>query len=331
MTKITVNESLANGLRNRFFEEMTRSIQALSRRHLSKKGTKSNREGFHKSYIDLKKLFENVLLVSYDGGSKKKPYVAFQVLNVVEGKEYNTWNERCLTGFTFLVNFEPYFVDDNDAVFNISEHAIARLYLRTEPKVINNLIDWSYIVEEMRMLPFWSNYWAMTLYGGMSPFGNKNFDLRGFVFPAMPGSSGLFFSEFTNMSKYIEVRTFVDDNHLTFEQSKAKALQIEVAKDVLASPICFFLSVGSLAIDNLTLLHQVITNRILEHRSYSYLRNVFFHKVEDDNARNLHKLEFDKLMKSYVTSPDVQKIDDGLTVLGVKQFQLEARKASIRV
>jgi hypothetical protein len=327
MTKITVTESLANGLRNRFFEEMAGTIAEIADSLLSNTRYKANREGFNKSYAEIKRRFKEIFLLSYEGGSNKKPYVAFQLLTVSEGKEYNTWNERCLTGITYLANFDPRFVDDNVAVFNISEHAIARLYLRTEPKLVNNVIDYRYIIDEMFMLPFWSNYWAMTLYTGMDSDDNDGFDFRGYVFPVMPAASGLFFSEFTEKSKYIEVRTFVDDDQLTFEQSEVKTMLMEVAKDAVASPICFFLSVASSALDDLMFIHQVITNRLITHKSYPYLRNAFFHKVEDDRKRVMYKLEFDKLMKSYINFPYLTELDQALTSLGARQFQLLIKKS----
>jgi hypothetical protein len=282
---------------------------------------KKNRQGFFKTTAEIKKAFSDFILLFYEGGSANKPYIVFDLLTVLEGREYNAWNEKCLTGFTFLVNFEPRIIDDIDATYNISEHAIARLFLRTKPKFKGDVIDCMYIRNEMKLLPFWANYWALTL--SLS----EEYNFQGSCFPVIPTPSGLFMSEYSIHSKYIEVRTFVDDIQLNFEQLEVKKLLNEVSNDVIESPLSFLLLVTTSRIERLELLHGVITNRLRKHKNYPILKNIFFHRIEDDNLRFAIKNKFDILMKKYTSLTNFDILDEELKKIGIKKFQLTVKKA----
>ena len=321
MPKITVTESLASGLKNRFFTEMSKAYDKVQSSFKVKSVKKKNREGFFKTTEEIKKSFHEFILLIYEGGSKNKPYVAFDLLTILEGREYNTWNEKCLTGITFLVNFEPRFIEDANAAYNISEHAIARLYLRTQPMFERELIDYRYIRNEMKSLPFWANFWALTLYS------SEQSSFQGNCFPVIPAASGLFMCEYSKQSKFIEVRTFVDDAHLNFEQSEVKRFLIDISIDVIESPLSFFYLVQATYLEKLDFLHGIISNRILKHKNYSLLKNIFFHRIEDDKTRIFYKSKFDELFKNIVSLTDFDKLDHELKKMGVKLFQIEVKKA----
>ena len=321
MSKLIVTESLATGLKNRFFTEMAEVYPKVQSNFKLKNKHRKNRQGFLKTTIEVKNAFSESILLFYEGGSKNRPYITFDLLTVLEGREYNTWNEKCLTGINFLVNYEPRLVDDAYGAYNISEHAISRLFLRTEPKFKGSVIDCRYIRDEMRSLPFWANYWTLTLYS------NEGFNFQGSCFPVIPAISGLFMCEYSKYSKFIEIRTFVDDAHLNFDQLEVKKLLIEVSNDVLESPLSFFLLVMSSHLERLDLLHGIISNRILNNKNYWLLKNVFFHRVEDDKFRISFKNKFDSLLRKYLPLVNFDVLDVELKKLGVKKFQLEVKKA----
>jgi len=321
MSKLTVTESLAKGLKSRFFTEMAEACDKVQSSFKLKNAHKKNREGFFKTVNEVKKTFDEFILLFYQGGSKNKPYVIFDLLTVLAGREYNTWNEKCLTGVTFLVNFEPRLIDDVNAAYNISEHAIARLYLRTEPKFKGDVIDCRYIRNEMKSLPFWANYWALTLYS------SEKIGFQGNCFPVIPALNGLFMCEYSIQTKCIEIRTFVDDALLNFEQLEVKKLLIEVSNDVIESPLSFFCLLATSSLERVELLHGIIANRVLRHKNYPMLKNIFFHRIEDDKSRMFYKNKLDDLLKEFISLTDFDLLDSELKKMGVRNFQLEVKKA----
>ena len=80
-------------------------------------------------------------------------------------------------------------------------------------------------------------------------------------------------------------------------------------------------------LERLELLHGIISHRILNHKNYSLLKNVFFHRVEDDKFRISFKNKFDGLLRKYLPLVNFDVLDVELKKLGAKKFQLEVKKA----
>ena len=321
--QITVTESLANGLKNRFFTEMVNGADLAEKTFIGKNDRLNHRNGFVKLSGNVRTAFKDHAVLVYEGGSTKKPYVAFDLLTVIKDREYNSWNEKCLTGNSMIFNFDPRYFHDAYSSYNIGEHAISRLYLRTKPKVVDGVIDWRYITPELINIPLWSNFWGIVLYSAESEkFSEK-------CFPVIPAASGLFMCEYSTVSRRLEIRTFVDDAHLTHEQLTTKKMLLKIGADLIASPACFLCVLGRSKIDNPSVLIDLLAQRIERHPDYSLLKNVFFHRVEDDAERLVRKAELDRSMKNFTTSVH-EDLDTCLIHLGVKKFQLEVKKIVLK-
>jgi hypothetical protein len=321
--QITVTESLANGLKNRFFTEIVNEAELAEKDFICKNDRLKRRNGFAKLSGNVRTAFKNHAILVYEGGSTKKPYVAFDLLTVIKDREYNSWNEKCLTGNSMIFNFEPSYFHDAYSSYNIGEHAISRVYLRTKPKVVDGVIDWRYITPELVNIPLWSNFWGIILYSAES----DNFSEK--CFPVIPAVSGLFMCEFSNATRRLEIRTFVDDAHLTYEQLTTKRMLLKIGADLISSPLCFLCVLSRCKIDNPGLLIDLLAQRIKCHPDYSILKNVFFRRVEDDSERLVRKAELDRSIKSFTTSVN-EDIDKVLIHFGVKRFQLEIKKIALK-
>jgi len=321
--QITVTESLANGLKNRFFTEMVNGGNIAEKAFIRKKDRLNDRNGFAKLSGNVRTAFKDHAVLVYEGGSTKKPYVAFDLLTVIKDRAYNSWNEKCLTGNSMLFNYEPRYFNDAFSSYNIGEHAISRLYLRTKPKVVNDVIDWRYITPELTNIPLWSNFWGFLLFSANSDKFSEKF------YPVIPSASGLFMCRFSNITRRLEVRTFVDDAHLTHEQLTTKKMLLQIGADLSSSPACFLCAIGPSQIDNPTILIDLLALRIESHCDYSMLKNVFFHRAEDDAERLSRKNELDRLLKTFSILVHAD-IDKALRQLGVKRFQLETKKILLK-
>jgi len=321
--QITVTESLANGLKNRFFTEMTNGADLAEKTFVDKNDRLKDRNGFAKLSSNVRTAFKDHAVLVYEGGSSRRPYVAFDLLTVIKDREYNTWNEKCLTGNSMLFNFEPRYFHDEFSTYNIGEHAISRLYLRTKPKFIDGIIDWRYISHELKNIPLWSSFWALLIFTAHSEDFAKN------CFPVIPAPSGLFMCEYSTETKRLEIRTFVDDSHLTHEQLVTKKILLKIGNDLTESPLSFLVVLTPSSIDNPDLIFSLISRRIESHPDYSTLRNIFFHRVEDDSQRLLRKTEFGNVLKNFSSSVR-EELDQALIKLGVKRFQLEVKKSILK-
>lgn len=126
--KFTMTESLANGLKNRFFSEMLIDKEALGLLKISDRDTPKHRKDFQK-FIDRSITFyEKFDLVHYEGGSTRKPYLAFELLTIDPKREFNTWNEKCVYGSSVIFNLNPFVPYNFYSTYNISEHTIARIF-----------------------------------------------------------------------------------------------------------------------------------------------------------------------------------------------------------
>lgn len=148
-------------------------------------------------------------------------------------------------------------------------------------------------------------------------------------FPVIPAPDGLFMCEYSIESKRLEIRTFVDDLHLTHEQLVTKKMLCEIGGDFIQSPLSFLVVLTPSNIDNPDLLLNIISKRIKSHSDYSTLRNVFFHRAEDDAQRLAHKNTFGNLLNNLSVSVN-DELDQLLIKFGVKKFQLEVKKSILK-
>jgi hypothetical protein len=319
--QVTVTESLANGLKNRFFYEMTEGSDRAEKIFISEASKlKHDRNGFSKLARVVRESFQDYTLVIYEGGSTRKPYLSFDLLTVVKDREFNSWNEKCLTGDTLLFSLDPRYFNHFYTTYNIGEHAIARLFLRTKPKINNGVVDCKYIKDELIHVPLWAAYWGITLFGSTSK------DYFGRCFPVIPAPSGLLMCEFSRETHRIEVRTFVDDANLSHEQLEAKQLLLDAGKGLLDSPLSMFGVLSASNIDSTDLLHSILSSRLHKDFRWATLQNVIFHRVIDDKERISLKKELDVGVRNFSRFTD-ESTDAFLQTVGVRKFQSEVKKA----
>lgn len=318
MTTVSMTESLATGLSNRFFSE-TRERTARTLQALHSQGRRH--KAWDKLVPFLRSSMGNGLICAYEGGSKRNPYFAFDVLNAIPEREYNSWNEKCLTAVSGIFVDKSSFVDCLQGCYSIGEHAVRRLFLRTQPSVVGTTIDAQAIVRQLRHVPTWSNFWFNAL------LTTERINLYDECNPMVPAPTGVFLAEYNKVFKGIEIRTFVDEGHLAEEQRQARQLMLDVGAAFEPSPLCFTLVVNRSAVDDWYYLYSCMAHQVLTHPYFPALANSIFHKVENDRARLEAKRSFESQLKE-----DAQKAMDGglnavLKQLGLAKFLLVARQS----
>ena len=105
------------------------------------------------------------------------------------------------------MSYGPHYCEVEPTAYNIGEHAIARIFLRTPPLVDRQTskLSVNHIISEMQHVPFWSGYWVLSL------LDRRGVDFWGVCEPIIPTPNGLFLCALSPSSKHLEVRTFIED------------------------------------------------------------------------------------------------------------------------
>jgi hypothetical protein len=324
-----INETLAKGLKNRFFIEMDEELSK-KLNQLTKDGYKykKNTTGWEKYSKYLKQSFNRCAIAFYDGGSSSKPYLGFVGLNIDPDREFNKWNEKCLTGTVAIEILEPFWFDYRQAVFNIGEHAISRIYERGKPLIKNGFeVDVASILPELAAVPLWAAYWTGVI-ATFKGFYSDQSKVTNNFFPPIPSPNGLFLGEMV-AERYasVEIRTFVNDSRLSYEQLEVKKLLMEAGEGLQSSPLTLYPLLETLKIDKNFIEVAMMSHHLL--KNYDVLSHVLFQGVEEDEIRRKLQTEFKKFLKytAGFTSDDLIAL---YKKIGIKRFHLEMKKSVMK-
>ena len=321
--QFTMTESLAIGLKNRFFSEMLLDKRELGFLKISDEDTPKNRKDFQ-SFTDRSiSFYEEFDLIHYEGGSKRKPYLVFELLTIDPKRVFNTWNEKCVYGSSVIFNLNPFVAHTFRSTYNISEHTIARIFLRTPPLIKNNLIDVKGIYSEFKYIPLWAAFWGILFFS----IASKNIDTS--AYPVIPGPNGLFMAEINKSDKRIEIRTFVNDEDLTFEQLSTKNALLEVGKLFEVSPLCFWGPLSQLHIDRTEVIFNLMALLLSEHKLFESIKNVLSYRETDDAKRIALKKSLDSEIKISKENGHVILIEH-LGKIGIRKFMLKINQAFLK-
>ena len=323
-----ITESLSKGLKNRFFleisDEITQRLKLAS--EIGKPGKKSP-AAWLRYQNKFKEIFGRCAIVFYSGGSNKKPYFALLGLSIDEKREFNQWDEKCISGHMVVISYEPKIAEDMFALFNIGEHAISRVFERGIVSIKNDTqVDIFSILPEFKYVPIWSGFWSFVFQIFKLCYPSQN-DLNQ-IYPVIPAKSGLLLGQIGHERfELLEIRTFVDDSHLNFEQQEVKKVMLEISYGIESSPLCFFPIVGSLGLDDDNFQTGMICYELL--KRYDLVSSVIFHRVVDDQLRYKLKEQFKKCLLDLSKTMNEDLINL-LKKIGIKNMQLEIKKAILK-
>ncbi len=323
-----ITESLAKGLKNRFFLEISDEInQRLKLASLIGKPGKKSTAAWLRYQNKFKEIFGRCAVIYYSGGSNKKPYFALIGLSIDEKREFNQWDEKCISGHMVVISYEPKIAEDMFALFNIGEHAISRVFERGVVSIKNDTqVDIFSILPEFKYVPIWSGFWTFVFQIFKLGYPNQN-DLNQ-IYPVIPAKSGLLLGQIGHERfEPLEIRTFVDDSHLNFEQQEVKKAMLEISHGIESSPLCFFPIPGSLGLDDDNFQTGMICYELL--KRYDLVSSVIFHRVVDDQLRYKLKEQFKKCLLDLSRTINEELITL-LRKIGIKNMQLEIKKALLK-
>ena len=238
-----MDPSLAKGIKNQLFRELSDEIDEMRRqwrKYIKDSKLGSSRTNWDKFCQGVGGPLGPFLLAKYHGGSKKHPLLCLATFEGGE-RQYNSWNENCISSNFFYAGHNPLWVDSMPVGFSISEHAIQRIFersytdgapLRTDFRKIN-------FTNELRHAPLWSFFWFIN--------GNerlKNTDISSFPI-IIPSESGLLLGEVPNFnlrnndSLRCEIRTFIAQPQLNPRQLELMQVMTEISEKYTDSVVPF--------------------------------------------------------------------------------------------
>jgi hypothetical protein len=321
-----MDKSLAIGFSNHFFREADDSIRHVIKNLTTQKSWKQSRTGWAKFCIDAENKLSGMTLSFYEGGSKRKPYLAYIGLVIDPDKTYNNWQEKCLTGSICISDAATGTCDVFSALFNISEHSIRRLIQRSVIPPENYQENIFIVLDELKFIAMWSNYWFLIVFMYTKNFQKKE-KLEYFQL-IIPAPNGIFLAKISNPElPKVEIRTYVHDLQLSEDQMEVKNIMLKATKSLVNSPLSFAPAIEFMNIDNSYLITLLISYRLREH--HKLLSKLLFEKIEDDQLRSTEKTDFGKFFIknienfSEVLSAEFERV-------GVRKAQLEYQKGTMK-
>lgn len=321
-----ITESLAKGLKNRFFDEAKDNITiAIDSLQKEARNYKESKSGWKKLVLKSKKILHAISICFYEGGSNTSPYFAFVGLSIDKDRKFNSWNEMCLSGEVVIQAHKRRFCDTSSSSFNIGEHAISRIYERSKLRFIDPFtVDIHSILPEFKMLPLWSSFWIGNLAVITNNF-TENY-LTHFYHPIIPAKSGLFLCELTHVKfPKIEVRTFVDDKNLSQDQLKLKNIMWNIGLVYHSSPLSLFPLSGSIESDYY--VNKAVLSELAEYASL--IEEMLFHTNTGAQFSVRAQKNFNNFLKN-ASCENGQQLSKFYRDLGIRETQLIIRKEILR-
>lgn len=228
-----IDEKLARGLKDRFFEDFPTEVTEPFHRLLRSQSLRNIKRGkWVKAARACVDRLDRFSIAAYEGGSNAKPYFVTTVLEILTDREYNAWNEKCLYSMQLLLAFDPAYVGCESGHFNIGEHAIVRLFMRAPvgEDAHGNLLPYS-IIKQLAYVPFWSAFWIF--FKRMT----NGVDFRDALSIVIPAPDGLFLAHLSKEEDAVEIRTFIGYKYARGDRKIVRDLMIQISAPLLDSPL----------------------------------------------------------------------------------------------
>lgn len=220
-----IDESLAKGLANRFFDETARNVDRTIGAFSSRNMLYETKKGWLKKEREFIRAVEPIIFKHHWCGTASKPVSA--VIGIEASNHFfKDWTERCITGHALYsqyrgaISFEP-----RPVPFVISHHALSRLFQRCdELREVATNWDYKAVLKMISPLVAWSGFWSSLVVGDdLSIFRRIKSERANFEFrPIIPSPHGLFLCECSDQYTGVALRTFVSNKMLRADQLEAR-------------------------------------------------------------------------------------------------------------
>ena len=235
-----MDPSLAKGLRNQLFREIDEDIAAFISKwkaYVQKSKPQKSRSNWMKFSKDIESVYGQYMLANHSGGTERKPFLCLSTFENTE-RTFNSWSERCFSSKVLFFNFDPIGVHSQQSGFNISEHAIQRIFQRcySDQDPMAESFKKINFTNELRLAPLWSFFWSLLL---IELSNNNKLKEKG-ISVIIPTVSGLLLGEiFTSNFHKCEIRTFISKQQFSALQLVHWQSMMRISEKYLKTVIPF--------------------------------------------------------------------------------------------
>jgi hypothetical protein len=172
-------------------------------------------------------------------GNKKKMSIGFTILDIQEIHHYHLRDENLLISQQMCFDTDTGKIEDKpNPDFAISHHVIQRLFQRNKNFETNNYEEiFTLIKHELQFVSFWSQFWNTLLLTFTILTEKENLSLLSIPIPTC---DGLLFGHFPDGQKFLDIRTFVNDEMLSEDQINIKNKLITFNKPFLKNHLSYY-------------------------------------------------------------------------------------------
>jgi len=270
-----MDPSLAKGHKNEFFRQLNSGINKIIQEFqqtAEKSIPKFNKRNQWERFIDKsvrqlgKYLLHHIIL-----GSKRHPILLLYLFEGQSERSYNSWNEKCISSCTLFLSASPFNCFVRPIGFNLSEHAIQRIFERLIPKNITMSYNekLQMVTNELQYAPIVCAFWHLVAVLQLQRRETDPIEVT------IPTPNGILIGQINpqKMNK-CELRTFVMNDQLFAKQQKNRTDLLFLSTVLSGSEMAFFLlSIPKdIEIDQ-NLVHNMLINGkpILEANGFKHL------------------------------------------------------------
>jgi len=285
--------SLAKGFTKEFFRQLPINLKNRLNEITPLFQNSKNKSRFvSKLNNSLSKDANNFAIHHAEFGSKRKPKIAFTVLELGDYHKSLDRYESLLIGEQFVFHSDPLRIFHTGKLqFIISHHVIQRIFQRNpEIKTLNFNQSFKIIKDELKYLNFWTLVWN-TLFSNTT---FKKEDVQNVNFP-IPTDKGLMYGQFPSGDRYLDVRTYISNEMLNENQTLLKNNMIKICNPFLKNHLNYFFYSKEIDYDEEMQEFELLFQYILFHIN-SDLKKILPEMISYKNRSN----EIDNIIKTTI-------------------------------
>jgi hypothetical protein len=286
-----IDESLAKGLANRFFDETERNVDRILDAVSSKNMLFETKKGWLKKERQFIKAIEPIIFKQHWCGTASKP--ASAIIGIESSKfVFKDWTERCITGHALYSQYKGVISTEPQPVpFLISHHTLSRLFQRCD-ELSGLATKWNYkaILQIISPLVAWSGFWSSLAIGeDLSVFRrirseNSSFEFR----PVIPSPYGLFLCECSDQYTGVALRTFVSNKMLRPDQLAVRDILLKCFAGFESCGLEFHPTAAFEKIEQTEVFAFLLKERIA--RFKNQIKSLIYEGVNPDKIRILENV-----------------------------------------
>lgn len=318
MASLIIDERHSKGLANQFFNYYSEDADKnLHHRYKSKTKLKS-RNTFDKFVEDFKNYNKNYSLNTLVTGSKRNPFLIFNLLLPHKKKPFNTWDERSLSSYVYMENIREYYWNKSTTTqceqnFSIGEHAIARIFLRSGLAEAFGKDNYFVILNEMKYVCLWASFWSALLFNINDINENIDDDKKKKIKILIPAPNGIFLGFIVHDEvHHLEIRTYLNLKDLAEPQLQLREVFLNISQRLVNTPLSFY-PLKFIGMNNYgsTFPFNLILWKLKNH--IDLISEVFYEKsIRDKEATSFEVYELTKSLNKFIKFIEIDEIENDL-------------------